>query len=127
MNKKERLENSMEQKRGRASILFEHPPVIRSIASVAGTKEGKGPLGSLFDAVEQDDKMGKENWEEAESAMQEKAARMAMVKAYLTEGKIDYCFAGDLLGQLIATSFGTGSLKIPLLGLYGACATMERH
>ena len=52
MNKKERLENSMEQKRGRASILFEHPPVIRSIASVAGTKEGKGPLGSLFDAVE---------------------------------------------------------------------------
>ena len=62
MNKKERLENSMEQKRGRASILFEHPPVIRSIASVAGTKEGKGPLGSLFDAVEQDDKMGKENW-----------------------------------------------------------------
>ena len=124
MNKKERLENSMEQKRGRASILFEHPPVIRSIASVAGTKEGKGPLGSLFDAVEQDDKMGKENWEEAESAIQEKAARMAMAKAYLTEGKIDYCFAGDLLGQLIATSFGTGSLKIPLLGLYGACATM---
>ena len=44
----------MEQKRGRASILFEHPPVIRSIASVAGTKEGKGPLGSLFDAVEQE-------------------------------------------------------------------------
>ena len=124
MNKKERLENSMEQKRGRASILFEHPPVIRSIASVAGTKEGEGPLGSLFDAVEQDDKMGKENWEEAESAMQEKAARMAMAKAYLTERKIDYCFAGDLLGQLIATSFGTGSLKIPLLGLYGACATM---
>ena len=81
-------------------------------------------MGSLFDAVEQDDKMGKENWEEAESAMQEKAARMAMAKAYLTEGKIDYCFAGDLLGQLIATSFGTGSLKIPLLGLYGACATM---
>ena len=25
---------------------------------------------------------------------------------------------------MIATSFGTGSLKIPLLGLYGACATM---
>ena len=48
MNKKERLENSMEQKRGRASILFEHPPVIRSIASVAGTKEGKGPLLSLI-------------------------------------------------------------------------------
>lgn len=124
MNKKERLENGMEQKRGRASILFEHPPVIKSIASVAGTKEGEGPLGAQFDAVEQDDKMGRENWEEAESAMQEKAARMAMGKACLTEQEMDYCFAGDLLGQLIATSFGTGSLKIPLLGLYGACSTM---
>ena len=120
MNKKERLENSMEQKRGRASILFEHPPVIRSIASVAGTKEGKGPLGSLFDAVEQDDKMGKENWEEAESAMQEKAAGLALKKGKLTEQEMDYSFAGDLLGQLIATSFGSGSLQVPLFGLYGA-------
>ena len=124
MNKKERLENSMEQKRGRASILFEHPPVIRSIASVAGTKEGKGPLGSLFDAVEQDDKMGKENWEEAESAMQEKAAGLALKKGKLTEQEMDYSFAGDLLGQLIATSFGSGSLHVPLFGLYGACSTM---
>ena len=114
----------MEQKKGRASILFEHPPVIKSVGTVSGTREGQGPLGRFFDSVEPDDKMGMENWEEAESAMQEKAARMAMAKAYLTEGKIDYCFAGDLLGQLIATSFGTGSLKIPLLGLYGACATM---
>ena len=114
----------MEQKRGRASILFEHPPVIRSIASVAGTKEGKGPLGSLFDAVEQDDKMGKENWEEAESAMQEKAAGLALKKGKLTEQEMDYSFAGDLLGQLIATSFGSGSLHVPLFGLYGACSTM---
>ena len=45
----------MEQKRGRSTILFEHPPVIRSMASVAGTKEGEGPLGTLFDIVEQDD------------------------------------------------------------------------
>ncbi len=114
----------MEQKRGRSTILFEHPPVIRSMASVAGTKEGEGPLGTLFDIVEQDDKMGKENWEEAESAIQEKAARMAITKADLTENQVDYCFAGDLLGQLIATSFGTGSLKIPIFGLYGACSTM---
>ena len=31
---------------------------------------------------------------------------------------------GDLLGQLIATSFGTVDLEIPLFGLYGACSTM---
>jgi stage V sporulation protein AD len=33
-------------------------------------------------------------------------------------------FAGDLLGQLIATSFGTVDLEIPLFGLFGACSTM---
>ncbi len=33
-------------------------------------------------------------------------------------------FAGDLLGQLIATSFGTKDLGLPLFGLYGACSTM---
>ncbi|MFR5733765.1 MAG: hypothetical protein ACLUD2_19490 [Clostridium sp.] len=31
---------------------------------------------------------------------------------------------GDLLGQLITTSFGTVDLEIPLFGLYGACSTM---
>ena len=103
---------------------LEHPSVIRSMASVAGTKRRGRTLGTLFDIVEQDDKMGKENWEEAESAIQEKAARMAITKADLTENQVDYCFAGDLLGQLIATSFGTGSLKIPIFGLYGACSTM---
>ena len=30
------------------------PPVILSEASVAGRKEGEGPLGGRFDEVEQD-------------------------------------------------------------------------
>ena len=37
--------------------------------------------------------------------------------------QIRYIFAGDLLGQLIATSFGVEELEIPLFGLYGACST----
>lgn len=98
----------MEQKKGRASILFEHPPVIKSVGTVSGTREGQGPLGRFFDSVEPDDKMGMENWEEAESAMQEKAAGLALKKGKLTEQEMDYSFAGDLLGQLIATSFGSG-------------------
>ena len=47
----------MEQKKGRASILFEHPPVIKSVGTVSGTREGQGPLGRFFDSVEPDDKM----------------------------------------------------------------------
>lgn len=33
-------------------------------------------------------------------------------------------FAGDLLGQIVATSFGVESFDIPFFGLYGACSTM---
>ncbi|MCI9593382.1 MAG: stage V sporulation protein AD [Lachnospiraceae bacterium] len=110
--------------KGRASIAFAHPPLICGAASVAGSKEGEGPLGNLFDIVEQDDKLGKKNWEEAESELQKKAAELAIKKAGLTRGDIRYLFAGDLLGQLIATSFGLMELEIPLFGLYGACSTM---
>ena len=38
--------------RGKASLAFERPPVIISSGSVAGTKEGRGPLGAFFDQVE---------------------------------------------------------------------------
>ena len=110
--------------KGKASIQFEDSPYITSAASVAGTKEGEGPLGALFDVTEQDDMMGQENWEAAESSLQKKAARLAVEKAGLDQDKIRYLFAGDLLGQLIATSFGLMELDIPLFGLYGACSTM---
>ena len=109
---------------GRASILFEDPPRIIGQASVVGKKESEGPLGTQFDQVIEDDLVGQDCWEMAESTMQIKAAELAMEKAGLKKSDIRYLFSGDLLGQLIATSFGTGSLEIPLFGLYGACSTM---
>ena len=111
-------------RRGRASLVFEHPPVIEAAASVAGKKEGEGPLRGRFDLVAEDDRMGKKTWEEAESAMQEAACRLALKKGELERGQIQYLFAGDLLGLLIATSFGVADLEIPLFGLYGACSTI---
>lgn len=109
---------------GKASIRFEEPPVIESMASIVGKKEGEGPLGSLFDVVEQDDMFGAETWEQAESALQKQTADLAIEKGDIRKKDIRYLFAGDLLGQLIATSFGTVDLEIPLFGLYGACSTM---
>lgn len=114
----------MKQMKGKASLQFEHPPVILSAASVAGKKESEGPLGALFDRTFQDDRMGQDNWEQAESCLQKEAARIALRKGGLNGEDIRYLFAGDLLGQLIATSFGTLELEIPLFGLYGACSTM---
>ncbi|TPB34112.1 stage V sporulation protein AD, partial [Burkholderia pseudomallei] len=37
---------------------------------------------------------------------------------------IDYMIAGDLLNQLLSTSFAAREVNIPFLGVYGACSTM---
>ncbi|WP_300800304.1 stage V sporulation protein AD [uncultured Acetatifactor sp.] len=113
----------MNQKLGRASIRLERPVYILNSASIVGTKEGQGPLGLLFDKVGRDDMFGCKTWEEAESALQKEAVGLALEKAGLRPEDISYIFAGDLLGQSMATSFGISSYQIPLLGVYGACST----
>ena len=112
-----------EMKTGRQSIRFREAPHIISASSIVGKKEGEGPLGKLFDLVCQDPAFGENTWEEAESTMQREAAQTALGKGGLTPGDIRYVFGGDLLGQLIATSFGVEGLNTPLFGLYGACST----
>ena len=106
-----------------SSIQFDKAPHIISAASVVGKKEGEGPLGKLFDLVGDDPMFGEDNWEKAESTLQKEAAQMALGKAGLLPTQIRYLFAGDLLGQLIATSFGVVDMNIPMFGLYGACST----
>ncbi len=113
----------MNQKLGRASVRLERPVYILNSASVVGTKEGQGPLGLLFDKVGRDDMFGCKTWEEAESTLQKEAIGLALEKAGLRPEDISYIFAGDLLGQSMATSFGISSYQIPLLGVYGACST----
>ena len=113
----------MNQKLGRASVRLERPVYILNSASIVGTKEGQGPLGLLFDKVGRDDMFGCKTWEEAESTLQKEAVGLALEKAGLRPEDISYIFAGDLLGQSMATSFGISSYQIPLLGVYGACST----
>lgn len=108
---------------GKQSIQFQQPVYIRESASIVGTKEGEGPLKELFDMVGSDDMFGCGNWEEAESSLQKDAVYMALAKAKLQPADMRYLFAGDLLGQSIATSFGLMNYQIPMFGLYGACST----
>lgn len=110
--------------KGVASIAFESPVFIHSAASIVGKKEGEGPLGNAFDMICEDPMFGTDTWEAAESTMQKEAATLAIGKAGLKPKDIRTIFAGDLLAQTIASSFGIGDLGIPLYGLYGACSTM---
>lgn len=115
----------MEQMIGKQSIQFERAVHILSAASIVGKKEGDGPLGKYFDRVgEEDGLFGCKSWEEAESFLQKEAVSMAIQKAGIEKWQLRMIYAGDLLAQTIASSFGIMGFHTPVYGLYGACSTM---
>ena len=109
---------------GSTVIEFEKNIYIESFASVVGKKEGDGPLGSQFDMVVKDSYFAEKSWEQAEAKFQTTALKLALAKGRLSSTDINLLFAGDLLNQCIASSFGALGLDIPFLGQYGACSTM---
>lgn len=106
-----------------SSIKLENPVYIESHGSIVGKKEGEGPLGLLFDKVLKDDMNGCATWEEAESSLQKEALDIALKKINCKTDDLSFIFAGDLLGQSIASSFGMEASNRPMFGLYGACST----
>lgn len=113
----------MNEMLGEQSIRFEKTPYIIGAASICGPKEAEGPMASFFDVVSEDPTFGKNSWEEGESEMVRQAVTLAIQKSGKTKKDIRYIFAGDLLGQLIASTFGIKDMDIPVFGLYGACST----
>ena len=99
---------AVNQTMGRASISYGSPVFIKASGSVVGQMESEGPLGSYFDKVgtDKDDLFGADSWEKAESALQKEAVGITLQKAGVKAEDIRYLFAGDLLGQNIASSFG---------------------
>lgn len=114
----------VKKKVGRQSVLFPSGAYLRGRGTVAGRKEGQGPLAEYFDQILQDDMFGEKSWEKAESKMLKEAMMKAVQRAGLTKEDIDVMLSGDLLNQLMSSSFMARDMHIPFLGLYGACSTM---
>ena len=109
------------------TLLFDAPPTVAAWAAAGGKKESEGPLASAFDFVTQDAGFGEqgcENWEQAESILQRKAAELCLRKADIPRTKVDIAFAGDLQAQCTASNYTMRELGIPFAGVYGACSTM---
>ncbi|MGN0308147.1 MAG: stage V sporulation protein AD [Lachnospiraceae bacterium] len=117
------MEGSRNKMMGRGSMEFGTSVRIACSASIVGKKEGEGPLGALFDRVGEEDMFGASTWEEAESNLQKEAVSICLNKSGISIEEVRYLFAGDLLGQSIASSFGLAQYETPLFGLYGACST----
>ncbi len=113
------------KKKGQQSLMFTNPPYITSWASLVGPKEGEGPWGADFDIVFPDYLWGEASWEKAETKMLRDAISKALSKQGLQNGDAELMLAGDLLNQIISSSYAAREINIPFLGLYGACSTMS--
>ena len=113
----------MSKKVGSQTVFFQTPVSILSTSSIVGFKEGQGPLGKYFDRVVEDILWDCKSWEQAESKFVTDGIKLAIQKAGLADIDIDAILAGDLLNQIIGTSFGVRDLHRPFIGMFGACST----
>ena len=116
----------MPDRKGQFTVTLSSRPTILGYAAVAGKKEGEGPLGRYFDYIFEDTTLGEKTWEKAESALQREAFTRALDKAGMSPSQVNYLFAGDLLNQSIASTFGLREYNVPLFGQFGACSTMAQ-
>lgn len=112
------------KKLGKQTVVFAHKPCITGRGNVVGEKEGQGPLAKCFDIVLEDDMYGEKSWEKAESKMLKEAMIKAVNRSGIDFKSVDVMLSGDLLNQLMSSSFTARDMHIPFLGLYGACSTM---
>jgi stage V sporulation protein AD len=106
-----------------STLKFSKGTSVIAAASVVGGHEHGGPIGDVFDLHDSTDRFGKKTWEKAESEMQRLALNVALSKSKLAPTDIDAVFAGDLLNQCAASSYGLVDFDIPYYGIYGACST----
>lgn len=106
------------------TLKFRNRPYIISAYAIGGKKEGEGPLHDWFDECLSDDTYGENTWEKSESRMLKTAMTECMRRGGKTTEEIGAVLSGDLLNQLMSSSFMARDLQIPFLGMYGACSTM---
>ena len=114
----------MGKRLGRQTVSFSKCPNVIGNYSIVGQKEGNGNLKNYFDYVLKDDLFGEKTFEKAERKMIEHAILNALDGAGLRTKDLDLLICGDLLNQIISSSFAAREFDVTFLGLYGACSTM---
>ncbi len=106
------------------TIRLKNKPKIIGSYSIVGPKEGLGNFSRYFDYVINEDCFGQDTFEKAERKIMETAVTCVVDKAKLQVKDIDMMISGDLLNQIISSSYAARAFQFPFLGVYGACSTM---
>lgn len=109
--------------KGNQTWVFESKPVVLSSAAVGGPFEAKGALSNDFDLLHGDIWLGQDSFEKAEKKLLEEACETAIEKANMKKEDIQFFLSGDLMNQIISSSFTARTLGTPYLGIFGACSS----
>lgn len=109
---------------GYQTIKLPSHPSILGIGTSAGKKEYMGPLEKYIDIDLDQTKCKLGSWEFEERNMLQNAVDTVLRKTSIPENKIDYMIMGDLLNQIVSSSYTARYNAMPFIGLYGACSTM---
>ena len=108
----------MGKRMGRQTISFQNAPKIIGNYSIVGEKEGHGNFKEYFDYIVKNDLFGEKTFENAERKMLEHAILNALDKAGIKTQDLDLLVCGDLLNQIISSSFTAREFDVTFLGLY---------
>ena len=117
-------EKTANRRIGSRTLQFASPVAIKAWATVAGRKENEGKLTGQYDYVFEENRLGQKSWERAEQRLQQSALELALEKAGLSFHHLSYYMGGDLLNQIVATSYTARMTDVPYIGLYGACSSL---
>lgn len=108
-----------------STIRFYNKPSIIATSTIAGPKEAQGNIGRYIEKKVNDDTLGEKTYEKAECKMLTYAIEHAIKNSGLKISDIGLLISGDLLNQIISSSFSARQFDIPFLGVYNACSTMS--
>lgn len=106
------------------TIIFKQQPYIIGNFSIVGPIEQYGAFGKYFHKTITHDKMKEKTFEKAERKLLEEIIISTITNAKKNIEDIDALLSGDLLNQIISSSFAARRLGTTFIGLYGACSTI---
>lgn len=109
----------------KSTIFFKNKPAIIGTSTICGPKESQSNLGEYIETKLQDDTFGEKTYEKAECKMLSHVIENSITNSKVEISDIDCLISGDLLNQIISSSFSARKFDVPYLGVYNACSTMS--
>lgn len=107
------------------TIYFKNNPKIVATSSICGPKESEGSINNYIETKLDDDMFAEESYEKAETKMLFTVIKNCINNSKHNENEIGAIISGDLLNQIISSTFAVRNFNVPFLGVYNACATFS--